>query len=311
MTIKGVKKDSKLTPIFIWSSFLLMVMTVWLIPVHPVRADMVVDWTFNQSSGKVAMDSGPNSINGTLTGTTASWSTGMGQNAVNLTGDGFVNFTQPGFPKVPDVISQLSQGSIAVEFYVSSYPSYNTILPIFWMGRGLGGPNQYGLTIEIGHGPPYTPTYNHNLYFTIMDGSVPVQCFNTVQEIQAGQWYTFVGVVSSTGNTGYLNGQELYDRHYNFGDPNTTDFFSSVTNPSNALWVGKGFLGDTFTPMYFNGLIQNVQIYNTPLTGDQIKDLYSVPEPSSFVLGILALAAMTGWLKLGNANIRLFSVAIK
>lgn len=244
------------------------------------RAEMIVDWSFDQTSGTVALDSGPNAIDGTLSGN-ASWTAGYGQNAVSIGGDGFVDFTQAGHPKVPAVISTLSQGSIGVRFFVDAFPddpATHPILPIFWMGRNFGGVGQYGLTIEIGHGPPYTSTYDRHLYFTIMNGAVPVQCFNTVEEIRAGEWYTFVGSVGTTGNTGYLNGTEMLDRHYNFGDATTTDFFSAVTFPSSALWVGKGFLGDETGADHFSGLIQNLRIFDQPLTAQQVSDLYSVPE---------------------------------
>lgn len=253
-------------------------LAAWLLLAVNGPAAVVTDWTFNQSSGTVAIDAGPNGVNGTLSGSTA-WAAGFGQNAVSMHGDGFVDFTQSGTAKVPTVISSLAVGSIGVRFFVDAFPSDPTtqpILPLFWMGRDFGGSGQYGLTVEIGHGPPYTQTYNRHLYFTIMDGSAPVQCFNTTQTITAGSWYSFVGVVSATGNTGYLNGTEMLDRHYNFGDASTHYFFDSVTQPSTALWAGKGFLGDNTAAQHFNGLIQDLAIFDTPLSAGEVASLYSV-----------------------------------
>lgn len=261
-------------------------LSAWTMPTPTVHGE-VVDWSFNQSSGTVAIDSGPNQIDGTLTGNTA-WAAGYGQNAVAVTGDGFVDFTQAGSPQVPTVVSSLAVGSIGVRFFVDAFPAnplLHPALPLFWMGRGTGGSGQYGLTIEIGHAPPYTATVNHHLYFTVMNGAAPIQCFNTVEEIEAGRWYTFVGSVSATGNTGYLNGVEMTDRHYNFGDASTTDFFSAVTSPSEALWVGKGFLGDEIGAYHFNGLIQNLRIFDQPLTALQVAELYAVPELDPHRLG--------------------------
>ena len=286
---------------FPMKNILVLGAAAWWLCTPSSFAEVVVDWSFDQSSGSVAIDSGPNRIDGTLTGDTA-WAAGYGQNAIDVTGDGFVDFTQSGHPKVPSVISDLAVGSIGVRFFVDAYPadqSAHPILPIFWMGRDFGGIGQYGLTIEIGHGPPYTSTYNHQLYFTIMNGATPVQCFNTVEEIRAGQWYTFVGSVGAAGNTGYLDGLEMTDRHYNFGDATTTNFFSAVTFPSGALWVGKGFLGDETGADHFNGLIQNLRIFDQPLTAQQVSELYSVPEIDpggaahavALTVGSLALAA--------------------
>jgi hypothetical protein len=273
--------------------------SAWLLSTSSALGEVIVDWSFNQSSGSVAIDSGPNQIDGAIAGN-ANWAAGSGQNAIDVTGDGFVNFTQSGTPKVPSAISNLAEGSIGVRFFVDSYPvdqAAQPILPIFWMGRNFGGIGQYGITIEIGHGPPYTSTYNRHLYFTVMDGSIPVQCFNTVEEIRAGEWYSFVGVVSATGNTGYLDALEMTDRHYNFGNATTTSFFSAVTPPSNALWVGKGFLGNDIRAQHFNGLIQNLRIFDQPLTSQQVAGLYAVPEIDpgrlgsawALVLGVLAV----------------------
>lgn len=263
------------------------------------RAEVVVDWSFDQTSGTVALDSGPNGIDGTLSGA-ASWSTGYDQNAVSIGGDGFVDFTQAGHPRVPGVISDLSQGSIGVRFFVDAFPedqAAHPILPILWMGRDFGGLGQYGLTIEIGHAPPYK-AFDHAIYFTILDvAQLPIFCFNSSQNITAGVWHTFVAVVSDSGNTGYLDGVEMTDRHYNFGGPSSTDFFSSVTPPANALWVGKGFYAQESDPWHFNGQIQNLRIFDQPLTAQQVSELYSVPEidpggavsAAGLVLGALAL----------------------
>jgi len=264
---------------------------------RPAAAGVVVDWSFDQTNGAIVHDSGPNGIDGVLQGTTA-WVSGPTGNALGIGSDGFADFTQPGSPKVPTVISSLAYGSIGLRFRVEEFPQHPVTwpaLPLFWMGRDYGGSGQYGLTVEIGHGPPYTPTFNHHLYFTIMDGSTPIQCFNTVEEIVAGVWYSFVGVVGPTGNTGFLNGLEMTNRHYNFGDATTTHFFSSVTSPSDALWVGKGFLGDETGADHFYGLVKDVQIHDEPLSAGDVALLYAVlavPEIDPAGMGsILALVA--------------------
>jgi hypothetical protein len=273
----------------------LLAAAAWLLLSSTAPAAVVVDWSFNQSSGTVAIDSGPNHVDGTLSGDTA-WAAGLGQNAVDVGGNGFVDFTQSGPPKVPTAVSQLAQGSIGVRFFVESFPAdqaSHPILPILWMGRDFGGLGQYGLTIEIGHAPPYKP-FDHAIYFTILDVvELPIFCFNSAQDITAGVWHTFVAVVGATGNTGYLDGIEMTDRHYNFGNPSATDFFSSVTPPSNALWVGKGFYAQETGAQHFNGLIQNLRIFDQPLTSQEVAALYAVPEIDSG--GIAAsLAILTG-----------------
>ena len=50
----------------------------WLLSTTSTLGEVVVDWSFNQSSGTAAIDSGPNQIDGALAGN-ANWAAGSGQ----------------------------------------------------------------------------------------------------------------------------------------------------------------------------------------------------------------------------------------
>jgi len=134
--------------------------------------------------------------------------------------------------------------------------------------------NNEGLIIEVGHEGVYNAS--EKLYFTnTMSGSSePIHCFDNGTDLTAGTWYHFVVVVSSTGNTGYLNGVEMTSRVYNFGTSSDTYFFNSVN--SGILSIGYGRFGFA-TPgqfYYFDGLIDDVRIYSRALTAAEVLVLY-------------------------------------
>ncbi|HDI74727.1 MAG TPA: LamG domain-containing protein, partial [Thermoprotei archaeon] len=61
----------------------------------------------------------------------------------------------------------------------------------------------------------------------------PVLCFDSRFNLKLGKWYHLVVTVSDQGNTAYLNGVELTDRHYNFGSPKMRLFLADI--PSKEL----------------------------------------------------------------------------
>ncbi len=63
-----------------------------------------------------------------------------------------------------------------------------------------------------------------------------------------------------------------------------------MTPPSNAFWAGKGFYAQETGAIHFNGQIQNLRIFDQPLTSQQVAELYAIPEIDPTHLGgILSL----------------------
>jgi hypothetical protein len=145
-----------------------------------------------------------------------------------------------------------------------------TIHPIFYLGDGIGGAGNSSLIIEVGH----FASSNRKLYFTVLTGnkSIPL-CFDSGFNLQLHTWYHFAVVVGPNFNTGYLNGQEMTNRHYNFGDASDSYFFDDILD-KRVCWVGRGFLGGIATTNYYDGKIDEIRIYDRPLGADEIRQYY-------------------------------------
>jgi Concanavalin A-like lectin/glucanases superfamily len=169
----------------------------------------------------------------------------------------------------PDLIGNLAVGTISVWFEFDTLPPANTIHPILYLGDGVGGSGNSSLIIEIGHFPG-----NSKLYFTVIRDNMAIpQCFDSGTNLTAGTWYHFAAVVGSNSNTGYLNGSEMVSRHYNFGNALVSYFFDDIVD-KRVCWVGRGFLGAITTTQYYDGEIDEIRIYDRPLSADEIRQYY-------------------------------------
>lgn len=83
-----------------------------------------------------------------------------------------------------------------------------------------------------------------------------------------------MAVIDATGNTGYLNGEELVNRRYNLGSNLTYhDFFADVP-AKEMLSLGYGRFGQDDRFFHFKGMIDEVRIYNRPLNSDEVYQLW-------------------------------------
>lgn len=128
-----------------------------------------------------------------------------------------------------------------------------------------------GLIIEVAHDPMHFRS--KNLYFTIFADKCeyPSFCFDSSEPMREDIWYHFVAVVGDNYNTGYLNGEEMTNRRYNFGNASNSEFFADAVK-DESFWIGKGFWDAR--PMFFKGSIKNIRIYDRPIYTDEVKYLY-------------------------------------
>lgn len=206
-------------------------------------------------------------------------------NALGLDGIDDYARVPGGIKPPPAVFHDLSKGSISLWFRVEDIPMSNGIRPIFYYGRQdpcdfFDAANE-GMIIEVGHSPIHNGS--RRLYFTEWTNgcTFPSFCYDSWNPITEGIWYHYVAVVGEDYNTGYLNGQEMTDRRYNFGNASTHEFFADALAHEN-LWIGRGYWDSN--NMYFKGAIDEIKIFNRPLTQAEIDTLYWEGNPFTTVI---------------------------
>ncbi len=227
--------------------------------------DPMSHWMLDEGAGNQAWDCGPNQFHGAILG--AGTCNGVLCGAKQFGSSAYVSVPATG--ALPAAISNLQTGTISVWFNFSEVPSAKGIWPIIYIGDGVGGVGNCSLILEIGHFQPET-----KLYFTVLAGDRPILCFDSGSQLLTNTWYHFAAVVGSDFNTGYLNGQEMTTRHYNFGGPTTRYFLADVPNKS-VFWIGRGFLWVFPNDQYFKGQIDDVRIYDRPLSSQDVGKYYA------------------------------------
>lgn len=229
--------------------------------------DYIAYWSFDETAGQIAHDYSGNSFHGQVNG--ATWSEGIRGNCLEFDGaDDYVDVTDGN--GYPDEIGNLAVGAISLWFKFDTHPLDNTIHPLFYLGDGIGGTGNSSIIIEIGH----FASGNDKLYFTILadDAHIPL-CYDSGFNLELDTWYHFVVVVGANFNTGYLDGEEITNRHYNFGTTSDSYFFDDIAD-KQVCWIGKGFLGRILNENYNDGKIDEVRIYDRSLNAEEIKQLF-------------------------------------
>ncbi|RKY24420.1 MAG: hypothetical protein DRP79_07795 [Planctomycetota bacterium] len=242
-------------------------------PLEEEESTYLASWSFDETGGPLLHEASANAFHGRVYG--ALWSEGISGGALEFDGiDDYVEITDgDGYP---DSIGELSVGTISVWFEFDTYPEGGNIQPIFYLGDGIGGSGNSSLIIEIGH----FRSGNSKLYFTVLKENVIIPlCFDSRINLKTNTWYHFAAVVGPNYNTGYLNGEEMIDRHYNFGDASVSCFFKDVVN-KRVCWLGRGFLGGIQRTNYFKGKIDEIRIYDRPLSDVEILQYYEAKKAS-------------------------------
>jgi len=232
---------------------------------------LVLRLPFDETSGTIATDvSGVTPTNsGTLiTGLSSSlpvWSSTGGKigGALLLSGSGQQVVVPDSSTNQLDGMSQLS---ISCWFYnnatIASSSSYNAII----CKRATGTTNGESYTIKLRGGTPPT-----KIYFDVNNKSSGASSAG----IYTGKWYHLVMVFDGTLSTQnlkfYINGSpDTFGTIYSSG---TTVLQTSVPrNAATALHIGAQDSADT---VGWNGLIDEVRVYNKALTLAEVQDLYT------------------------------------
>ena len=241
---------------------------------------LVAHWSFDSDVGNEVMDMIDNNYPGTLHGTEKV--NGPVQKAYNF--DGLNDFIEINVDTLnPEhKLHLLDKGSISLWFNCDTIPQVDGIAPIFYYGSSdscaeMPDAANQGIVIEIGHSPIHQGS--KRLYFTVFaDGcNYPPLCFDTNFPIEQDQWYHLVIVIGDNTNNGYINGFELIDRNYNFGNSSMSLFFSDAVK-HDKIMIGRGFWDAK--EVFFDGIIDDIRIYNKDITHEEVNYLFNLREPS-------------------------------
>ncbi len=88
------------------------------------------------------------------------------------------------------------------------------------------------------------------------------------QSLKSGQWYHIALVYDSNAVILYINGQKV----------KSSSLTGELGDADDKFWIGRN--GNAAQPMYFNGLIDEVRIYNRALTDSEIQAEYNALTPA-------------------------------
>lgn len=140
------------------------------------------------------------------------------------------------------------------------------------VAKNNGSENDYGFEISAGGRFAFTTNYNYVPQGTFLDGG----------PVQVNAWHHLVGVWDGSTVRFYRNGAEV----------NSTAYSGKALADGNQI-LSFGKLG-SFPGWYFDGLLDEVLIYDRPLSYTEIQFLFNspgiVPEPGTFIFLSTGLA---------------------
>ncbi|HKK80876.1 MAG TPA: LamG domain-containing protein, partial [Prolixibacteraceae bacterium] len=247
--------------------------------VSPAKAQnvLVAHWNFDSLSGDTIYDLSSNANHGFNYGGTQV--KGIKGNAVAFDGiSGYIRIPGDG-EAPPSVLADLGVGSISLWFKADNIPIEYGIAPLLYYGAEqkcdfFDAANK-GLIIELGHSPIFHGS--KELFYTVWKNgcTYPSFCFDSHNPVSINEWHHFVVVVGKDYNTGYLNGVEMTNRDYNFGNSSYSHFFEDAV-AHEKMWLGKGHWDRT--TQFFDGAIDELKIFNKPLSPSEVQSLYQENE---------------------------------
>ena len=231
-----------------------------------LNSGLVAHWSFDNDNGNNIMDASMNNFNGISSN--LSYEAGPVSKAAVFNGINSRIYFPDNNTAPPGLIANLSLGTISLWFRFQNIGA--DILPLFYFGESDENMPHNSLILEIGHSQDPS---DRRLYLTIVNKKF---CYDSGKNLAENTWYHFAAVVSSTGNTGYLNGEEISDRRYNLGSNATySDFFADVPE-KKLLTLGYGRYGRNKSFFNFKGGLDDVRIYDRPLNESEVKELYAM-----------------------------------
>jgi len=228
----------------------------------------IAHWTFDETSGATAHDR-TGSYNGTVN--SATWTTGKVNGALDFDGvNDYVNFGD-----IDEMEFGNSSFSISCWFYTKG--THDT-------GPGNDGKNAGMLAakydLNAGRqwllGQRADGTVGFAAFYS--DHSLGSKSLDSTTTYSAGQWVHCVGVVDGSQMYLYMNG--VLD--------NSGSCLGTITGYSTNVLVGAIQSSSTNFYQRFNGIIDDVRVYDYALNASEVYQLYTIPEPATLCLFALA-----------------------
>jgi hypothetical protein len=232
-------------------------------------------WHFDEGSGTVAGDSSGNGNNGTIYG--ATWVPGISGQALSFNGvNAYVDFGSP-------AVLHLTTFTLSAWIYVNAFPSAGAITAVGSISTSTAS-DGYG--IQVGNGFVCGTTTSGTAYE-----------YTPAVSISSGAWH-FV-VIETSGSLFQIS-----------VDGGAWQSISATVNPSQTsdFYVGQGF-------GYFNGIIDEVSVYNRALSTSEIQGYYQSPGFSTNLLAVVPqgttdFIATLSWQGTGSINVTIQAPSI-
>ena len=238
-----------------------------LVPASPASALLIAHWGFDQNPGDSVAVASAGGVDGNLFGDAAFVPGGVSGNAISVSrnGGGYVSMgTNFGL-----------SGTFSVAAWVKTAPGYQTADAIMVSKHTGGSSNGYFLGMNTSAG--FGQTDKAYFYPSASFGQEAISTTN----VNDGDWHLIVGVFDSGTARMYVDDGPAEDM--------TGPGLSIVANAAPFL-VG-GVFNNNANVSRFDGLIDDVRLYDEALTQSQIEAL--IPEPASLaLLGVGGLAIL-------------------